>query len=398
MCGLAGIAGTLERVQGRDDFATFSQLLLVSSFRGTDSTGVVGRKFRDDKGETNMVKMTLPSPEFLDMAKTRSLIVDSDQLLIGHCRSKTVGDVKKSNAQPFDFDNVVGTHNGTLDWATKNTLEGPGIHFGTDSEALYYRLDRDGLDKMLAMTSKEDAMALVWYNKKDHTLNFYRNDRRPLYYVYDEKRERIFWASEAGMLYLILNRNKIAFQKVHMLPENVHFCLALPDKRGAKLPKPATKTVKQKEKPRPLASAGSTMTQNGRGSQLIVRDNRACADQLSGLAHLKNSTAASSTSQTIGPRVNTDLFKLDRMIVRSKAQGGNHYRSPQTGKAYDEDQFNIYSRGCCSCCGAEPLFGEPIKFLRQDDFLCSSCVQEANADAKAGNVDGTALQLLVNFS
>lgn len=407
MCGLAGVAGTLEK-NAPDDHNIFSALLYVSAFRGLDSTGIAGRSFAEDEGDITAYKTTLASPEFLELPKARQIINGSDQLILGHTRSRTVGEVNKKNAQPFDFDNVCGTHNGTLDWQTKAGLEGPGKVCSTDSEALYYRLDKGGLDDVVKLMSPTDAAALVWYDKIRHRLNFYRNAHRPLFYCYSPDRKKVYWASEAGMLYLVLNRVPGAkMEKVRMLPENLHWSQPLPDKKGVPFPKPETRFLKSPV-PKPIARSAEDASRS-----FSVRDRRACGSELFRDPDTGNTVHrvihSSGTASSMGGTVKVydiktgkesamplDLaaFRLDRMVVRSASQGGPFYKSGASTRSYDKEKFDLkMDEGCCVC-GSVPAWGEPVKFLRDDNVVCASCMIEAKKAASVGDVDNNVLLLV----
>lgn len=416
MCGLVGVAGTLDKLNNApDDHSVFSGLLYVAAFRGTDSTGIAGRSFGMDKGDVVTLKTTLASPEFLDLNKAKGIISASDQMILGHTRSRTVGDVSKKNAQPFDFDNVCGAHNGTLSYSAKNKLEGQGKVCGTDSEALWYRIDKDGFDEALKLTDDKDAMALTWYDKKRHRLNFYRNEHRPLFYCYSPDRKKVYWASEPGMLYLILNRSKVKFEKIRQLPDNLHWSQPLPDKMGAVFPKPETRFCKQ---PKAYTAPASSGTARESAQTFIVRDHRASSQPagtmgtgsvVSGRTSLLNrkpadicnladlrakygKATASNTSVDLGK------FRLDRMVVRSATQGGPYYKSAYSARSYDEQRFEAkMNEGCCVC-GSCPSWGEPIKFLRDDNVVCASCITEARQQAEHGKVDGETLLLVQQMS
>lgn len=413
MCGLAGVAGTLEKNQP-DDHNIFSGLLYVSAFRGLDSTGVASRSFAMDKGEIDVYKTTLASPEFLELPKARKVINNGDQLIMGHTRSRTVGEVNKKNAQPFEFDNVVGTHNGTLDWHTKAALEGQGKLCSVDSEALYYRLDKDGLDGVLKCFQKGDAAALVWYDRAKHRLNFYRNEHRPLFYCYSPDRKKVYWASEAGMLYLILNRAPGAkMEKVRMLPEHLHWSQPLPDKKGVPFPKPETRFCKPPV-PKPVAQIVHKSAADS-AQTFKVTDHRACADLYSDCGtHISNGTVrvnagvgpdvkvfakAGVEGTIIGDKiVDLSKFRLDRMIVRGKNQGGPHYKSPYSSQSYDQQRFEAkMNEGCCVC-GSCPAWGEPVKFLRDDNIICASCMLEANKAAGASDFNNDVLLIVNQFA
>lgn len=409
MCGLAGVAGNI----GKGDANVFTQLLYLSAFRGIDSTGIAVRSY--DSREFRITKQLGAAFEFLDRMSVKSTINDANALMIGHCRSKTVGEVNKNNAQPFEFDNVVGTHNGTLSYSSKNRLGGPQS-LSTDSMALYFQMDkqiRDGandpLRGVLDMCEEGDAAALVWVDKKANTLNFYRNPKRPLHYTFNAKGDVLYWASEPGMLYLVLNRNTVAFKKVHELPENLHITFQLPEKAGAGFTKPSSRFQKV---PPARPAANSTAGHGGRyvGPLRVFGHTRDLTKPGFDLGRndppmtKEEATAAAAITKAAGlvdqrgkiipfPKTDMSLYRLDIMHVRDAKDGGNFYRS-SNGKTYDKAQFEDKMFEGCAVCGVNPGWGEPVKFLKDEALVCAFCVNEAKEEAKEGKLTGTANVLL----
>lgn len=192
MCGIVGMAGDINSV---DATGTFRDLLDVAQLRGRDSTGAV-RVHRD--GAYSSAK-EIGAPAYLcDTKRYMSQIETGSALaLIGHCRAKTIGEVKRENAHPFDVPDagIIGVHNGTLQayhsWPEYK-------HGMTDSEALYNRIAAKGAEETFAEV--EGAFACVWWDRTQNTLNFIRNNERTLFFAFSEDRRKVLWASEPWML------------------------------------------------------------------------------------------------------------------------------------------------------------------------------------------------------
>jgi len=185
MCGLVGIAGDTS-VALKD---AFKGMLLVNQLRGSDSTGVF-----TVRGEDVHVAKTLGVPEYLyDTKSFDTAMTGTPKIMAGHGRSKTVGENSRQNAHPYDFDNLVGMHNGTLrnyySWKTYD-------HKRTDSFALYSSISERGLEETFADLDPSGAWALVWYDKVERTLNFLRNGERPLWFTWTKDKRAMLWASE----------------------------------------------------------------------------------------------------------------------------------------------------------------------------------------------------------
>ena len=167
----------------------------------------------------------------------------NNKCLIGHNRWATTGNVTRKNAHPFEFQSLVGVHNGTLTnkWEMLDAKD-----FDTDSEALYNNIEMAGLKTSIAKA--KGAYTLVWYDKNEGSINFLRNKERPLWYCFSEDNTCLFWASESWMLIGILARNDAKIQAITQLPEDMHLCFTIPN-RTDKFEKPAAKEVKQEHTP-----------------------------------------------------------------------------------------------------------------------------------------------------
>lgn len=190
MCGLVGMAGDLEA----SDRNVFRDLLTVCQVRGRDSTGVININKQQAYGYVK----GLGPPEYLfdRRSYTDNIETGTHAALIGHCRHKTSGAVTVQNAHPFDYEEegIIGVHNGTL--RSYHNLDGH-TYQKVDSDVLYGHLAKNGPEE--TFNKIEGAWACVWWDDKAETLNFIRNDERPLYFCWSADRRKLFWASEIWM-------------------------------------------------------------------------------------------------------------------------------------------------------------------------------------------------------
>jgi hypothetical protein len=137
------------------------------------------------------------TPEYLLGTKMYDHRINSwGKALIGHCRKRTLGEINYENAHPFQHGTLTGVHNGSL----RGIIGMPYVKdFGTDSEWLYYMASQEGMETVLEAI--DFCGALVWWDSSDDTLNFFRNDERPLYVTYSEDTKVMLWASEQGMFW-----------------------------------------------------------------------------------------------------------------------------------------------------------------------------------------------------
>lgn len=231
MCGIVGMAGELD---GKTD-KVLKQLLVFDTVRGEDSTGVatVGRH-----NEDVLVAKALGNPYELFGLKAydKSVTQRQNRVVIGHNRYATSGGVSKHTAHPFEFDTLVGVHNGTLH--NKHVLDN-AADFKVDSENLYHHIENNGLDAAIKII--RGAWALVWWDKEEKILNFLRNKERTLYYTVNQAGNQLYWASEAWMLDVALGRNDIKHKGIELFEEDMLH--QIPVATGGKLGKPVLRKI-----------------------------------------------------------------------------------------------------------------------------------------------------------
>ena len=135
ICGLVGAAGVLTGTEEK----ILTNLLIVDSLRGTDSTGVAVINRVDD---VKVAKAVGNPFELVESRAYTNALVGANKVIIGHNRYGTQGKINRRNAHPFEFDMLVGAHNGTL--RSKHKLD-DSRNFDVDSENLYHHIDKLGL-------------------------------------------------------------------------------------------------------------------------------------------------------------------------------------------------------------------------------------------------------------
>lgn len=220
MCGIFGLARADDPLSVTEE-NIFSQLMLMSSMRGADATGMVNvpvatdkfmRRIRDGKQHFNTAirKDATPSWWFLEERANKDFIRQGNKTaMLGHTRAATVGERTIANAHPFDFDNVVGMANGTMG---RHNIPG-GFTYETDTEGIYALINEAGPEEALSIltAAERSPMALCYINKKLNTLELFRNtdknkDTRPLVVAISEDNGTLLWASEPGFLYAATSR------------------------------------------------------------------------------------------------------------------------------------------------------------------------------------------------
>lgn len=247
MCGLVGIASTLALTQIQKNI--MKQLLYVDALRGAHSTGVYS--VNSDTLDAVLVKRDVDGPMFVTSKLwDKATSLTTANVMIGHNRFATKGKINSDNAHPFQCGDVTMVHNGTL--RTFNGLK-DSAQFDTDSETIAHNLASVGVDEAGTVISQlNGAFALVWFDDRDKSLNFIRNDERELYIGHDEKKlsqsQTMYWASEKEILHLCVNRNLLTgtVKGVRLLPAMTHYKMSL---AGVKVAITSTKKYEEYKPP-----------------------------------------------------------------------------------------------------------------------------------------------------
>ena len=339
-----------------------------------------------------------------------SLVSATADVLIGHNRHGTMGaNGSHLNAHPFNFENVVGAHNGTLDRSCVRNLH-QHSSFDTDSEALYSEINENGIDE--ALTKIEGAWALVFYDKVAGTLNMLRNNQRPLYYAYKKGRGVLYWASEHFLLHWILSRNKVELEDGYFeVTEDTLFTWdvgrVMPVARQRDLASSYTPMWKrpewrydpflkdwrkktEEELEEEKAKAAARTSGGASNPNPFPRSVQTSAEEaqtgttgtqttLPGLTDKATSTGKNTTSGDTG--VTSQVFQARRFRRDQVAKFGPHTYSHK-GQRIGELRFkHIMELSCCAYCGNDDIqFGDPVFFLESTtgqgwpEFLCEVCL------------------------
>lgn len=199
MCGIWGAISKGSNFNNVDTDKILPNLLIAGNLRGTDGAGMfsIHKDFstKVTKKAGNSFHLFF-SKEFTEHQKE---IWKDGIAFFGHNRAATRGDIKDKNTHPFETKDIILIHNGTV---TSGLQEYEKEH-DVDSAALAHMIEERGMLEVSKSVSM--AYALIWYDKRDKSINFCRNHERPLSII--ETAQTYFFASEPAMLYWILERN-----------------------------------------------------------------------------------------------------------------------------------------------------------------------------------------------
>jgi hypothetical protein len=366
VCGLVGIAGNLV---ARDD-TTMKRLLIYDYFRGPDSTGLASIRA---SGEIRMAKLVGDPITLFEHNKFKKAQEGISRVYMGHNRAATRGLVNNYNAHPFEYEHVVGAHNGTLDQASWTRLEDAvGEKFAVDSQAMIAAIAKLGVKEAVELctegkNSDTGAWSLTWWDGFEGTINFLRNIHRPMWIASSKDHKRLFWASEFWMLDAAGKADNIEFhsegeKEFTFFPTDadVHykFDVGLFMTATEKI-KPVVKEVKGREPPQVLSTQGSFPTRNsssgpgnvcGFGNHVVTREIQ------------ENSM---TTSRGSGTRHSTPDNVLHWLGTKQHPLAGY----------IDREKFDELAKYGCSWCQGDVEFGEPgvTIYERDDMLLCPRC-------------------------
>lgn len=203
MCGLVGMTIAAENGFTQSELNLAIMMMFLNQIRGRDSTGVVGvtnygsRYWAKEVGGLDALMKT---KNWDDWEKTT---FQNGKLFFGHGRYATKGEVSIGNSHPFEVEKEEGkkkyitlVHNGTLD--DFQTLEGRR-DFAVDSHWLTHCIAKHGPEE--SFKKIKGAIATIWWDEGEETLNFYRNFERPLYYVFDGRRQLYLNSERDSLIY-----------------------------------------------------------------------------------------------------------------------------------------------------------------------------------------------------
>ena len=331
-------------------------------FRGPDSTGFAA--VRHVNKEVKIAKIASHPLDLFDSKKfIEALKFYDSSVFMGHNRAATKGAVNTVNAHPYEYDHIVGCHNGTLSMPSWRDLEEKiGEQTAVDSMAIIKCIAMFGIEETVPLL--QGAWALVWFNKQDNTLNFLRNKERTFWMGFSEDHDKIFWASEWPMMQAATELSPAGY-KFALSPENYKYYPTDIDKwYRFDIDRLRSKT----DKTHPLE--GSVVGEfKGKEAAPVTTYHQGGSP-----FH----TQASTNTTTIGPNKNLPTTPGSTGVSRNqnpdlislKGRAGD----PFAGQL-SRDKFEQYAACGCSFC-TKPITYDQVGvtiFSKDDIILCPDC-------------------------
>jgi hypothetical protein len=193
----------------------------MDTLRGADSTGVMTLR-KDFTVDT--LKTLMPGDRFVQSPRYQK-DVKPGWCQVGHNRAATKGKVNTTNAHPFIFGDVTLVHNGTL-WGGGNSLPTYNDDLPVDSMQIAHALAEHTPEEATAVLKEIDgSFALVWFDKRDKSVNMARNGERPMHYGLNQDKDMLWFMSDGHMLHTIIKSmggDKAAAKGLYVLERHKH--------------------------------------------------------------------------------------------------------------------------------------------------------------------------------
>lgn len=220
MCGIVGML--TNTVANDKQLKLMSHLLYLDQMRGEHATGVA--KVDLMTGVATTIKKAMSAIEFLNEDDVNEFFKkDRKRLYIGHNRFATMGARDDAGAHPFTYKHITMVHNGTVDHWVMKDLTGHGRDKVTvDSEMVCHTIADLGIKE--AVKKFSGAFSLVWWDSQERTLNFLRNEKRPMFIAHTN--ECMMWSSEKAFIEVLVDRDKTMTYNVkpYQTEPHLHYC------------------------------------------------------------------------------------------------------------------------------------------------------------------------------
>jgi len=431
MCGIVGVMG---HNLGYGELQKFKDLMVLAQLRGDEGAGMIAvpKKSVIHSNAIRVKRTTWSSGHLVTTSDYDECVKGDTNILIGHARQPTKGSTKIENVHPHRFEDVILVHNGTMTYVGDESVPKDA----SDSKMVCRTIAKKGPQGFA--DSSWGAYCLVWIDLRNQTLNFLRNNERPL--AICEERNSImesspvrnfWWASEAGFLHMALGRYSNFVKEKHkfyFLPKNEHWSFPLDVKTNL-----ADATITKCERT-PFASS-TPYASDWEGwlgeNQTPLERNRSVATQNSGSVpsvaitrpgnagfsyvppeHRQRNTGTDRAVGTPVTSINCALVfsnsKRDAELATAKAERERLAKEAAVNsgtflgrETSDLDYYackdkkkivDLVSGAPCVWCSQKPLFVEgkspkifPVRFTdTRGEYVCEGCIQDLDVQRMVG--------------
>lgn len=394
MCGICGVA---SEWLSQSDIKKYMELMHLSVLRGWEGAGTIfvdeGKKLR-----TRTLRSMGNGTQLILSRKFGELMRDQrKQLLIGHTRFPTRGKKVLENVHPHMHGHIVGVHNGTFKQVNGKWLYGSDR---SDSSSIFEDIATRGIDE--AIKNCEGAYVLVWVDSKEGTLNFIRNNERPLWFARTKNEGTMYWASEKDYLTTVLDDD---MEYTELVPDkHVKYNLpfgtkVLPDSVEDKIPEEPKWKRDQREwdknHPQPWRTWGTDGAYGTEEKSTVVHMERPSNTRASGIHrhfqpqrhNFNHANAANNTPSISSQRMPPPI--LGRIDQKAKSEREAEYI--ETAKGYwclPSRVVSYLAQGCCLC--GDPLDMSDLKsgeiiWGSFSEPICKTCWTSADMHATVTN-------------
>lgn len=409
---MCGIYGGISSVLSSFETEFVQGLANLAIFRGTDSSGITVVT-DSDKNKNKLHYFTnrslLVAPELFQRTLVGNRVAGTGntngaRLIMGHARAATLGLINTENSHPFTFSNIIGCHNGTVPSMVPNDLteDEKKTPKANDSWNIFKSINDLGLDATLARL-KYGAYTLVWLDKTNQTLNFIRNDKRPLFFA--SNGGTMYWSSEKEFLEFMKARARQASLTIKEAQPYIHYTIPIvtmgislreEDKTAIAKPEPVRHFLPQSEtqhhhfrgpsyyedvvwelaeddedaKKEILEGSADTVDESKTNSCVVIYPNKKKCSSSNSFQHILD-------LPKLEDNLDVDYFKFIDVE-------GTVVAEPSL-KEYEDI---LRDNNGCACCGAVPMAndltnmayfsGKDPKNFKQYYYICKDCLKADN--------------------
>jgi hypothetical protein len=312
MCGIVGYVSTGDRTYEKTKADFLRDALILDTFRGMDSTGVISVAGEDFNVRTR--RAVKKGWEFVNTKQYKQLPVG--WAAVGHNRAATKGGVTIDNAHPFTVGPIALVHNGTLNDMGRS-LPGFCSKQDVDSMNICRSLAEvppgEAAEEVLRHIS--GAYALVWTDKRDKSINIARNGQRPMHFAHTTGKS-VLWFMSDGMHLDMMKKHQWCYAsdmgQIFQLATHKHFKWhhgEIKPEIKAYSPFVPRSSAASSQQPTKQPSASSTESDNW-GAKQTKRSKRA---PLSHRIYLNGKIDVIPPAMTSDLALTTDLTPDDRL-------------------------------------------------------------------------------------